>query len=359
MDKNLIRSFRNKINEKELILHIFRNRWGKNKWSIICSAMDWIEVSLDGIDVSSLSRENDNRASIKMITFLSCIDIMWEAIQQLHRVLVDNRSIPYKEDFSVFNESVPDNIFFKTIRACFAAHPINLNGVYPDDEKDEKWYASWSGGTFSNKDFSVILYSNNAEKESRFFDVSFIEIYQFAEKRYKYLKDLMKQVDSIIAEYLESYRLKTIPVGNDELETIEILLAENKKRFDSDYFDYELKKIRMAFEVEPYPTNHNKRVMGIYRDALKFELSEISQKLQSMELEDLEYQINNEMPSELLYSFSKLSDAVWQGQYCMLFDYIMEKLKTVFTGIIDFDDNMSQEEVYVLACAGAYVINNQ
>ena len=172
MDQELLRSFRSTINDKELILHIFRNRFGRNKWSIICSAMDWIEVSIDGIDMSNLSRKNDNQASIKMITFLSCIDVMWEAVQQLHRVLFDTQKIPFKDDFSVFKQHVSDNVFFKTIRACFAAHPINLQEVYPDDLKEERWFASWSGGTFSHKDFSVILYSNNPEKESRFFDVS-------------------------------------------------------------------------------------------------------------------------------------------------------------------------------------------
>ena len=180
MDNGLLHEFREKINKDYMVLHIFRNKNDKNKWSVLCSAMDWIEVSLEGIEPSLLSRGNDNKSSIKMITFVSCIDILWESIQQIHRVLFDTTEIPFKEDNSIFKQNVSDNVFFKTIRACFAAHPVNLQEVFSDDDSHERWFASWSGGTFSRKDFSVILYSNVPEKESRFFDISFSDLMEFA-----------------------------------------------------------------------------------------------------------------------------------------------------------------------------------
>ena len=34
--------FRDKVNENDLVYHIYRNRDGKDQWSIICSAMDWM-----------------------------------------------------------------------------------------------------------------------------------------------------------------------------------------------------------------------------------------------------------------------------------------------------------------------------
>ena len=67
MDQSLLRLFRNRINDNNMMLHIFRNQSGKNRWSIICSAMDWIEVSLEGIDITSLSRNNDNQATNNVI----------------------------------------------------------------------------------------------------------------------------------------------------------------------------------------------------------------------------------------------------------------------------------------------------
>lgn len=37
----LCMQFRDKVNENDLVYHIYRNRDGKDQWSIICSAMDW------------------------------------------------------------------------------------------------------------------------------------------------------------------------------------------------------------------------------------------------------------------------------------------------------------------------------
>ena len=84
----LCMQFRDKVNENDLVYHIYRNRDGKDQWSIICSAMDWIEVVADSIDSSALSLKNDNASSVKLMTFVVCIDILWEAIQQLHRVFI-------------------------------------------------------------------------------------------------------------------------------------------------------------------------------------------------------------------------------------------------------------------------------
>ena len=77
MDGELIGSFAERINEHDLVLHLYKNKNGKNKWSAICSAVDWIQTCIDGIDVSALEKTNTNSASIKFISFISCIDILW------------------------------------------------------------------------------------------------------------------------------------------------------------------------------------------------------------------------------------------------------------------------------------------
>ena len=80
MDSSLIKEFRNKVNKHDLILHIYQNYNGKNKWNIICSAMDWIQVGVSGIDINTLERTNSDQASVKVITYISTIDVMWEGI---------------------------------------------------------------------------------------------------------------------------------------------------------------------------------------------------------------------------------------------------------------------------------------
>ncbi len=140
--------------------------------------MDWIEVVVDSIDTNNLSCKNDNESSIKVMTFITCIDVLWEAVQQLHRVFFHTNKVPFATDNSSFKNklfSANDNNYFKTIRACFAAHPINLNDYFSGDDKREQRYASWSGGGFGKGDFSVILYSNQPDKDSIFLDIHFDE----------------------------------------------------------------------------------------------------------------------------------------------------------------------------------------
>ncbi len=357
MDLELLKIFNKKINDKGLILHIYRNKSEKNKWSIICSAMDWIEVSLEGIDTSKLSRGNNNQASIRMITFISCISNLWEAIQQLHRVFFNTDKIPMKDDFSVFNKHISDNDYFMTIRACFAAHPINLKQVFPDDEDNERWFASWSGGTFSAGDFSVVLYSNNPEKEPRFFDINFNELYEFAKKRYQYLNVIMEKIDLIINDYMNSFRNILIDDKFNNLDNINNLIEENKKRFDNDYYDYELKKMKIVFETKLSPYEENIVTTSLYKSVLRDELNEIKNKLQNMELEDLEHQIDVDIPNKILYVFSKLSDSVWSNTMCNRFELTIETINEFFNGIITLDYTMSQQEVYVLTLSGLYMVN--
>jgi hypothetical protein len=150
MDIGLINQFREKVNEFGIVMHLYRNIKGKNQWSIICSAMDWISVTAEAIDPTNFTRSNDNSSSLKLMNYIFCIDILWEAIQQLHRVFFDTQDTPFDAENTIFQDkpfpSTSDNQYFKTLRACFASHPVNLHDYFTGEEKKERRYASWSGG---------------------------------------------------------------------------------------------------------------------------------------------------------------------------------------------------------------------
>ncbi len=80
MDNALINTFRDEINDQDLILQMYHNHDGKALWNIICSAMDWIDVVVGEIDIHKLLRGNDNESSIRFMTFITCVDVLWEAI---------------------------------------------------------------------------------------------------------------------------------------------------------------------------------------------------------------------------------------------------------------------------------------
>lgn len=198
MDLELINKFRNKVNEHDFVLFKYKNVNGKDQWSCICSAMDWITVAMEYIaDVKSDKRSI--RQSMEMYAYISSIDVVWEAVQQLHRVVFQTNQSPFKKECGCFSDKIldeDDNSYFKTIRASFGAHPVNLAG----EEKDEKFFASWSG-TFLGGDYSVLLYSNKVGKGFREMQLKAEELNKFLEKRYDHLNQLIDELDRQYEEF--------------------------------------------------------------------------------------------------------------------------------------------------------------
>ena len=351
MDSTLINSFRNQVNRYSLILHIYRNINGKNKWNAICSAMDWIQVGINGIDKSKLVRDNSDEASIKFMTFVLCIDVMWEGVQQLHRVFYNDSEIPFRERNNIFQQDMDDNHYWKEIRAAFAAHPTNLAGT----KKGEKRFASWSGGGFGSKgDFSVLIYSNDPNQiGSAYFDIKFDELIQFASSRYEYLSTIMDQIDNITTQWCEKWKNKQIILSDDVKRNIGILLQENKIRLNNDYYQERLKEIDRAFTVEPSCLK-NKKLISDYRAALTHEIDKIKNALQSMDL-GYEYEpIDDSADPDYNYP----NQHIFEPEKGML-NWAISKLKVPLGCYIDFDSYASFAELQTLVNAGWWKYNQR
>lgn len=360
MDRIMIDKFREKVNKNDLIWHMYHNKNGRNQWSIICSAMDWIDVVVDEIDTQRLIRQNNNEASIKVMMFINCIDILWESIQQLHRVFFNTNKIPFADDESVFEHKLfasKDNEYFKTIRACFSAHPVNLRDNFSNLGEKENRYASWSGGGFSSGDFSVILYSNRVGCDSVFLDIYFDELFSFARKRYYYLQTIMDEIDRQIDKYYLEWRKTKIPKVDNPLEQINILISENKNRFNNDYYSYELKRLQVIFRVK-VGCPKNKVIVDSFRKRLLPVVEKFYENIQDMRLEDIDLtdRLDVKMPENCRYSFSKLSEAVYgnpQFFYCNL-----DSIQTYLGSIVDLSQCETSDEMYTTVLAGFSARNN-
>ena len=76
---------------------------GKNQWGCICSAMDWITVAIEYIIQFHTSKENVQ--SMEMYAYISSIDVVWEGVQQLHRVLYPNKQqLPFAGKYECFRK---------------------------------------------------------------------------------------------------------------------------------------------------------------------------------------------------------------------------------------------------------------
>lgn len=351
MDKKLIEKFRDRVNKNYFALHKYKNVNGKNKWNCICSAMDWISVSVhylcsDG--VLNITKD-ENKNSIEVFTFLSCIDILWEAIQQLHRVFYNTTSIPFVGENKIFPNnqfSMSDNDFFKTVRACFGAHPVNLCDKFSGDEKERR-FASWSG-SFGIKDgFSVMLYSNDISDRTIMFDIKFMELWNFAEQRYHYLSHLMNVIKEQEAQYIKGQRKIKIEKSENPLDQIDILLKEVNERSENNYYEEELKRLKILF-ASVINGEKNKRIVEKYRGLLQLELQEIYENVQNMTFKELKWceLLSGELPWKYHYPYSAMCDCLFGSGYKrpigieMLDEYIADI----------FDSNLweTYDELYTL-----------
>ncbi|WP_166638083.1 hypothetical protein [Halanaerobium saccharolyticum] len=241
INSDLIDKFRDKVNENHMFYELYRSNAGKNKWNIICSAMDWLTVVSKGITKINIKNDNgfasNHLLSLNCMQYIVAIDILLESIKQLYRVLDGEDNYPLNKDKSIFKQSeISDDKYFKHIRAVFGTHPVNLKSVDGiRKNNDEKFYASWSTSVLLDYDFSVFLYSNKPEKENIKFGFDIEKINEYAQKRYNLLNDLIKKVDIVIQDHISNKKKIDIKENKNPIKQLEILIKENEERISSQY----------------------------------------------------------------------------------------------------------------------------
>ncbi len=237
IDIELITKFRDKVNSNSyFVLQRYKNVNEKNQWNIICSCMDWISVAIRNLYDMKNDNTNIDVLSMQTYLYISSIDIIFEAIIQLHRVLACDNSIPFKNDNSVFQKNTPfehmdDNTYFKHIRATFGAHPVNLN------DKSGQWFASWPyKDSMDEYDFQVRLYSNKPKQEDITFGIKFNELNNFLNLRYSYLNNLIEMINNQYNNYVLEKKERIISTDKNIIKQLEILLEEGKDRLNNDYY---------------------------------------------------------------------------------------------------------------------------
>jgi len=207
LDPSIISKFRARVNNRAFIDR-YKNVNGKNLWNVVCSAMDWISVAVDGIpliELESSKMGTDHHQTLNLIAYIVAIDNMYESIRQLYRVLCVKDCYPLRQDKSIFQQSeIPDDVYFKQIRAVFATHPVQLHSAdgRPRDPK-ERFFASWASSGIGIEDFTVFLYSGNADAQDGTipFGVSISKVNRYAEVRYSLLNPLSDKVSDLAQNY--------------------------------------------------------------------------------------------------------------------------------------------------------------
>tara|TARA_B100002003_G_C14072957_1_gene516209 strand:- start:339 stop:1049 length:711 start_codon:yes stop_codon:yes gene_type:complete len=216
-------NFRNFVNaNNNFVFHNYKNKNGSNQWNIICSCMDWIDVAIRSfIHISQTPELNADIAvrTMQIYSLISSIDIVFEAIKQLHRIFVDKDTMPFSGDKECFKKRLfdkeDDNSYFKSIRASFGAHPVDIR------QPGNKYFASWPND-FGEEMF-VRLYREKNGEEDLVMPLSFGDLTSFLIKRYNYLDDIGKEISGLYNEYKKDFAAIPIMKKSDKLEQLNIL----------------------------------------------------------------------------------------------------------------------------------------
>lgn len=323
----------------QFVLRTYSEREGKNQWNLICSSMDWISVAIRNLQNFPELDSNIDVRVMQVYSLISSVDIVHEAITQLHRVFFDQRSstVPFKGDRDIFAQRAfdrDDNEYFKEIRSCFGAHPVNLMG-----EGKERRFASWpyEGGLQGGSDFQVRLYSNDPSIDDITFGLNVSEIFAFLRSRYAYLGNISSQIVKLYGQSRQELASKPIERDENILQNVYTLLAENDLRFGNDYYKNTLDELKLLLETKLIEAALFEEEAEFKR-ALEPLVDEIWKNLQEMHIVDLNRtELLNPVSGKvslLHYELPKFYSCVLSNRRYddPLFDFYLERINEVSGG---------------------------
>jgi len=346
-----ITDFRELVNDNSsFVCKQYKNINNKNLWNPICSCMDWITVSIRFLQDSPELNENIDIRVMQMYSFISAIDIVTESITQLHRVFIDPKSIPFKNESTIFSNKlvdVDDTNYFKEIRACFGAHPVNLN---PKDKG--KRFASWpfDGMNSSSSDLDVRLYSNIPDEEDLTLSLKSNELIAFLKSRYEYLDVISEEIKRQFISFKEKHSQIIIDSFGSPLEVLNTLAEESSVRLENAYYEGMINDLIIIFRTtldgEEFQTEEAE-----FKESLLPLIEEIRINLQAVEIKDLEHHsliyMDSTLDSQLSYELPKFYSWIYHGQHDPLLDYYIRKLNKVSDNKYKFSDSDGSDKLFL------------
>ncbi|HFM5066520.1 TPA: hypothetical protein ACG7OZ_003966, partial [Escherichia coli] len=91
-----ISDFRDLVNSNSsFVYQIYKDKGGKNLFNLVCSAMDWISVSVRHLENAPEFDKNIDSRCMQVYSLISSIDLIFESIKQLHRVFITDKKDPF------------------------------------------------------------------------------------------------------------------------------------------------------------------------------------------------------------------------------------------------------------------------
>lgn len=340
MDK-LINNFRKCVNDSTYVLEAYKNVNDKNKWSCICSCMDWIDVSIEYIKLNKERIEKKSYFDLEIFAYISSIDLVSEAVQQLYRVFYNKTDSPFKNDYSIFEDlNKTDDDYFSHVRAIFGAHPTNIK-----KNLNERNFASYPSNNFTDSGFSVILYTNKLDEWGDIFYLSFKKLEQYFEKRYNFLNELIKKIESDKDSYIKVLQNQKIEKKECIIQQLEILKRESKKRFNLDYYNCVIDTLLelLKFKITEFS---NVSIIKRYIDILIPYLDKLYNDLQTINFEEIDEDI---LSSQSFYHYTKILENNF-------IPYDIIEVKELLKDFVNIHLKMNYSEIKSLCQIGMYFL---
>ena len=355
---SILNEFREFINDNiDYMVDVYADKHGRNQWNCICACMNWIEVALDNISNIEYDEKNINIKCMQVYSYISAIDLIWESVQQLNRVIFPNTPIPFKDDINVFENEldINDNEYFKHLRAIFGAHPVNIKN--PKNTRETQYFANWPGeDIFGDDDLMCLLWSADAKAKDIRIGFKFSQLDKFLEIRYEYINVLKDKLSEDINKHYSKMRKIKIESSDDIRVQLDILKSELKIRKPDDYYSGMIDDLIGFFNSERVISSNNP-VITRYLEELQEVIDELKHNIQAMIFTELESDsiIHLKYPNEILYNLTKVYDyynnyGVNSDNYNFYIKPIAEFLKEY----VEISYDMSYEECKLAIKAGLF-----
>jgi hypothetical protein len=354
------KQFRDFVDEyNDILILLSKREDNKSYWNLTCAAMDWMDLATEHLEVSHIDQIDWHRHSLQIYMHISCIDIVWESIKQLHKIYIEETNVPFKGDRSIFQGTklnFDDNEYFKHIRATFGAHPVDVRRRR-DKTETIRYYASWpTSGIYNEYDYAVTLYSERKGLKDEVFGFKVDQLMKFFESRYQYLEMIEQAIKKRVDEHYDRLRLIEIERSDDMLEQLQILKDENTQRLNSYYYDEIIHCMSHFFETKT--GLKDTEVIRKFTDIMIKGVEEIYEKISNMVHDELHIEpfLKPNYPQWRYfgYDYGKLAETVMTNSGRKPF--LIQSITTPLEKYIAFDYT-SNDELYWLTVIALNIKN--
>lgn len=393
LNDNVIRNFRNTINDYIDFSLLKKYKNNDNAWNSICALMDRIEDIVIYLNEKELNTGKWNRCAFDFFEFIEQAGVLIECIDELykiydikpsrtktifkHKEINEKYLLKLKKDNKI--AKVGDSNYFEYIRSLSSVHPgkTDRHKEFQFANFEVSPYVVWNGGIYAldprcNGEIILVTYNNETDQMLINKSIYIKEIFNFIKYKYYSINYLTKYVKKYYLDEIKTLRDTPIRKRKDlknNLEYLNNLVNESKKRCPNitDEIEEVIDIFNQQITREENINKYNK-----YCNALLYSMKGIHRQLQNMDfkcespIDNLlfkllvgEIHLKNNAKMNYSYPLQKILDLKFESgdkefaliQYKTLLPFFNKYIKVTEEDLYQ----LSYEELYVLSQIAIYL----